>query len=282
MNPKISLIISTYGRLEEVEELLNSLSLQELDSSYFEVLIIDQNDKIILEEIVKKYESLLVLRHIKVNFKGLAKAKNCGLNLVRGEIVSFPDDDCTYYPDTLTKVLDFFSTGKSNVVYGRLYDRNRNKNIMRKWPKEEILVNYYNYHYSYSAVTIFTRNKKRTFNENFGVGTKYGVGEELDYLFRSLKEGEAGIYTPSIEIWHPELNPNLMSDEKAFSYAYGYGAVVRKHITFKVFIHFLASCTYQIVGVIKGCISFNTNQIKKRWFAFKGRLLGFIKFKENI
>ena len=38
--------------------------------------------------------------------RGLSRARNAGLRMIAGDIVSFPDDDCWYPPDLLQRVAD--------------------------------------------------------------------------------------------------------------------------------------------------------------------------------
>ena len=101
MKPSISIIISTFGRYDEVNLLLQSLLNQKCDLALFEIIIIDQNDKIDLSQIVIKYVDSLNLVHHKTNIKGLSKAKNTGILLSRADIVTFSDDDCILQKDTL-------------------------------------------------------------------------------------------------------------------------------------------------------------------------------------
>lgn len=44
--------------------------------------------------------------YLLTNPCSLSKARNIGLDYVEGEYIAFPDDDCWYEPDTLSKVLN--------------------------------------------------------------------------------------------------------------------------------------------------------------------------------
>jgi glycosyltransferase involved in cell wall biosynthesis len=280
MNKQISLIIPTYDRYEEVGKLLETLKNQDCNKDDFEVIIVDQNDKIDLAPITSLYLNELNLTHYKTPVKGIANAKNKGIELSSAPIITFPDDDCTYYPNTITIALNFLkSHPDADVVYGRLYDRDTRKNIMRNWPLVEKQVTIFNFHYTYSAITAFIRKNAIRFDTNFGVGSSYGVGEELDYLLQTFKLKLNSTYTPLIDIWHPQINPDVMPPEKVYYYAKGYGAICKKHLSFIMFFTFLMSNLFQILQIVKSLLLFNNKFAYKRWLALKGRIVGFNNFK---
>jgi glycosyltransferase involved in cell wall biosynthesis len=281
MSKKISLIIPTYGRYNELNDLLVSLEKQDCGRNDFEVLIIDQNDKIDLAPIVDRFRDKLNLVHYKATEKGIAKAKNKGLELATSPIITFPDDDCTYYPNTITTALTYLEAHKNiDIVYGRLFDRKTLKNIMRNWRGEDKKVTIFNFHYTYSAVTAFIRRNDLKFDINFGVGSSYGVGEELDYLLQTFERKLTSTYSPSIDIWHPELNPAVMSTEKVYYYAKGYGAICRKHLSVVMLFTLFMSSMFQVLQILKSLLLFNKTLAYKRWLALKGRVVGFSTFKE--
>ncbi|WP_400262016.1 glycosyltransferase family A protein [Sphingobacterium sp. SG20118] len=178
MKLKISVIVSTYGRCEELDILLDSLSKQDCDIDFFEVIVVDQNDMINLSPLIASYQNKLNLVHFKSTVKGLSKAKNKGIELAKAQILTFPDDDCTFYPNTISSALDFLNKNPSvDVLYGRIFDRSANKNIMLNWSTKEVRLNLFNYTFNYSAISCFTRLKMK-FDENFGVGAEIGLGEE--------------------------------------------------------------------------------------------------------
>lgn len=280
MSKQISLVIPTYGRYDEVKELLRSLEIQDCGENHFEVIIVDQNDVIDLTPLVELFSDKLNLIHCKTPEKGIAKAKNKGLQIASAPIVTFPDDDCTYYQDTITNALNYLdSHPEIDIVYGRLYNRKTLKNIMRKWPTGSKRINVFNFHYTYSAITAFIRRNDIVFDANFGVGSSYGIGEELDYLLQTLERKLVSVYTPSIDICHPELNPEVMNEEKVYYYAKGYGAICKKHLSFIIFFTFLMSIFFQFLQIVKFLLLFKKKLAYKRWLALKGRIVGFTSYR---
>ena len=115
---KFSLIVCTLGRYEELDQLFESLRKQTY--SDFEVILVDQNDKDYLNEIINEYSNEFDIRHI-FSEKGLSRARNIGLKYVSGQIVAFPDDDCWYPIDLLERVNNFFQDNKNprNLVISK-------------------------------------------------------------------------------------------------------------------------------------------------------------------
>ena len=103
---KFSLITATLGRVAEIENLLISLSKQTYKD--FELILVDQNSHRFIEEIVRRYESIISIIYIRSNRRGLSYNRNIGLDVATGEIVGFPDDDCTYSKNVLEDVKNSF------------------------------------------------------------------------------------------------------------------------------------------------------------------------------
>ncbi len=105
MSVKVSVIIPTYKRSEDIARAVDSVLAQTIDS--FEVIVVDDNGLGTEEgektaEVMKSYEGdprVKYLRH-KVNKNGSA-ARNTGIKASEGEYLSFLDDDDTYCPDRL-------------------------------------------------------------------------------------------------------------------------------------------------------------------------------------
>lgn len=273
----ISLIIPTYGRINELAELLESLNCQTYKK--FEVLVIDQNDVLCIDDIIESYDKLLNITHIKSSRKGIAISKNIGIKNAKGVLITFTDDDCKYYPETLQDAFNYSQNNeKTDLFFGRIYDSEQKVNVMRNWASFDIKLSKLNFHNNFSAITCFSKKKNLNFDENFGVGSKYGCGEEIDYIMQALNLKMNIMYTPEISLWHPKLDVNVMTKEKVYYYAKGYGAVFRKNLNFPYGFLFISSLCYQIVQMIISLLKFDLKTFIKRRIAFKGRIVGFFTF----
>jgi len=112
--PKISVLIAVYNTEKYLRECLDSLVNQSLK----DIQIICINDAStdssadILNEYASKDERIDVI-HFKEN-KGIAKARNAGLDIIKSEYTCFLDSDDWMSPDTLEKIVDKFVENKEN------------------------------------------------------------------------------------------------------------------------------------------------------------------------
>lgn len=105
---KVSVIIPTYKRTEDITRALESVLAQTLEA--VEVIVVDDNGigsecGIATEAAMRPYidnRRITYIQHEK-NKNGSA-ARNTGIKAAKGEYISFLDDDDTYRPDRLEKM----------------------------------------------------------------------------------------------------------------------------------------------------------------------------------
>ncbi len=243
-----SLIVATYGRLNEIDYFLRSIRKQKYDLGKVEVLIVEQNDAINLVPVIAKYQKYLKIIHIKTKIKGTSHSRNLGLKKAQGDIIAFPDDDCAYYPDTLQTVVNIFKENPNiQCLSGRIYDRQRGKNILREWGEKAFFVNWKNFYYNSSAITKFLRKNtacSHLFCEQLGPATEFGSCEDPDYIVGLLNDQCKILYSPDIEVWHPNETIHQLSEEKIYRYGMGFGGFCKKNLNFYIFLLFIMVITY--------------------------------------
>lgn len=255
---KYSLIIATLGRKKELLELIESIKNSDYEISNLEIIIVDQNEKGFLDKELSKFENLNI-KHIHSDIKGLSYNRNIGLSYASGDIICFPDDDCKFYENTLNEVSNILLSSNIDFCMGQIYDRETKKDVIKKWSKKEFKVNRFNSYFINSSITMFIKKEYiLNFDENLGVGARFGSCEDADLIYKILENKAKGIYTPNIELWHPEPNYQEISLEKVKNYASGFGYFVRKNTdVIKVLLLFL------LVG--KKTIQFIMNILNKRF-----------------
>lgn len=102
---KFSLIIPVYNRPDEIDELLQSLSIQSRKN--FDVWVIEDGSTITCEEICKKHEeSLDIHYHFKEN-SGPGPSRNYGMDIASGDYFIIFDSDCLIPPQYIEEVDNF-------------------------------------------------------------------------------------------------------------------------------------------------------------------------------
>src|SRR5580692_5650330 len=228
----ISLVVSTIGRTTQLDTFLASLDAQTCRD--FEVVIVDQNlDDRILPVLAR--HSKLMIRHIRSE-RGLSRGRNCGMELVTGDIVATPDDDCWYPPALLDSVKNWFASHLD--VQGLLTavrDEDDHLQGPRRRSASACQCDRISIWYCGISFNAFLRREVvqsvGKFDECLGVGshTIFQSGEETDYFLRALASGYQIWYDPELHVHHPNLRELKKMLRQAYPYALGTGYVLRKH-----------------------------------------------------
>ncbi|MBR6141648.1 MAG: glycosyltransferase [Bacteroidaceae bacterium] len=104
---KYSIIVPVYNRPDEVDELLQSLTLQTYKD--MEVIIVEDGSSLPCEEVVRRYAGKLPLRYYMKENSGPGQTRNYGAEHSQGEWLIFLDSDCVLPPGYLQAVEDELS-----------------------------------------------------------------------------------------------------------------------------------------------------------------------------
>lgn len=244
MNHKLSVVIPTKNRKDDLFETLDSVLNQNLLP--FEIIIVDQSaDRI-------DYTSIQGLANNKnVDFKviydpqikGLTQARNVGLDNMKGNIVLFLDDDLTLDQNYIGEIIRTFSDPRYQDVAG-----------------------------VGGAVKLLHQNSKFTFNRFFKLGAFSNTREKIInrppalYVSRYLSGGSMSLKSEDIK--------GLRFDENMTGYSHGedmdfcYRLSQRK----KLVINSRAVCLHKTspVGRHKG--KRITNEILFHYYFFRKNL----------
>jgi len=276
-SPKFSLIMATLGRDKEIISFLEVLLKQTY--KYFELLIIDQNEDNRVLNIYNNYKEKLDIKYFHNDVKGLSVNRNIGLKNTSGEIIAFPDDDCIYESDTLEKAAAFFNENQNYSFYICNTRDIRGEGSVLKTKKNNEDISIFNFTNSGISFTIFVRNsafKTFNFDENLGLGTLFGSGEESDLILFLLKNNNKGRYIAGNYIYHPVKSETA---EKAFEYGKGFGAIYKKAVFYYNFIILLPIYFLRILKCFINIILYNNKKV--RYASFNGRLQGFFYYKKQ-
>ncbi len=276
----VSLIMPTLNRYDDIDLLMQSLRRQTYKN--FELIVIDQNDNNKVEEIVNKYKDEIVVKYIKSDKIGLSYNRNIGIEMAKGQIIAFPDDDCVYEDDTLEKVIKFFEENDDYRLYScKTMDANKVDYFKKMYDGrcEIISTNIMDTLTSITFFINFKNDNYTKFDEKLGVGGEYGSGEEIDYVLDLLSKGYKGKYFGENIIYHPAKKHSKSKEkyQRDFNYGRGFGALCKKEIVYRKNYKFIKVMGYKIVRNIGGIILNKDRDYHDA--TIKGRIEGFRKYK---
>lgn len=118
---KISVVICTYNRDKFIGEALQSLSIQTLSPSNFEIIIVNNNSKDNTEKICKKFISShpeLDTTYVVETEQGLSFARNRGIMEAKYDIITYIDDDAFAKGDFLELIFTYFNENPTTAGVG--------------------------------------------------------------------------------------------------------------------------------------------------------------------
>ena len=275
---RISLIVATVERVEEVRVLLQSLTLQR--ETDFEVIIVDQNADGRLDALVGEYSGVMSIKHLRTISAGVCRARNLGCLQASGEWLVFPDDDCWYPADFLEKARSLIERHGCDFYSGRPANA-AGETIMGTFAPASgpiVRANVWT-----TLIEWMLLIRKPTFeavggfDERLGpgAGTPWGAYEIQDLVLKCLKIEARGFYDPSFIGHHPDdrsdqTSPQAM--EKMRRYSAGVGYVMRKHGYTSA--EFLPRLMRPLVGIGVHALVGRAAMARRSSHIFMGRLAG--------
>ena len=270
---RFSLILATVGRTDTLRCFLDTLLSQ--THKDFELIVVDQNSDERLVSVLAPYMSTFPILHLQ-SVKGLSRARNTGLRHSCGDLIAFPDDDCEYPPNLLSRVTEFFIRHpEMDGLTGRITDETTNFGI------EPNSINKRNVWSCASSISIFLRRDSTQgvwFDEGLGLGssTRWQSGEETEYLLQLLERGALLHYDPDLIVIHPSpvAKYDRSARRRAYRYGCGMGRVLRMHNYPLWFV--LYQWTRPLGGLL---LALGRREIAKagyHWAIFRGRAVGWI------
>lgn len=117
---RLSVIVATYNRKDELRELLDSLEEQTLRKEEFEVVVVDDGSTDGTVDWLEGHRknSSLTIRLFRQENSGPAAARNRGMQEASGEYFIFIDSDCTASPHWLETISQSVETEKLGAFGG--------------------------------------------------------------------------------------------------------------------------------------------------------------------
>ncbi len=112
-----SIIIPVFNRPQEIEELLVSLSAQDIQED-LEVIVIEDGSTTPCKDIVKKFDSKLNIQYYYKENSGPGESRNYGMQRANGNYFIILDSDVILPPNYLKKVSNQLSTNFTDAFGG--------------------------------------------------------------------------------------------------------------------------------------------------------------------
>ena len=228
---RLSLIIATYNRAEQLMVTLDSVARQTLSADRWECIVVDNNSKDDtrqrVEAFAAEHPQLNMVYHLEQN-QGLSYARNAGVAKAQGDIIAFVDDDERIVPEFVEVYVELFdSKADAMSAGGKIvaeYPTGRPEWMSRY--TEQPIANPMDFG---SEVKLFPKRRipgggnmamRRSvfeevgvFNPNLGrTGGRLIGGEESELFERMAERGMACYYVPRAVMYHIIPESKLQSD----------------------------------------------------------------------
>jgi glycosyltransferase involved in cell wall biosynthesis len=250
----VTIIVCTRDRTEGLRECLRTL--QQVAYDPIEIIVVDNapSGNVTREAVTALAQDDPRIRYTCESRPGLSRARNHGLVHARYDIVAFTDDDTTVDSGWASAVAAGFAadpeamcvtglvasmvldTGSqryfdSRYSWGeafepRRYDLTTHRHPSRLYPfSAGIFGTGANFAVRRSALAGLGG-----FDPLLGAGSPGRGGEDLDMFLRIILAGGRLCYLPSALVWHRHRADTQALGEQIYSYGYGLGAYLAKHL----------------------------------------------------
>jgi glycosyltransferase involved in cell wall biosynthesis len=215
---------------QDLEILVSTMNRNDLDFlipmfpfchfSEFSILIINQTRENSL--LLSGFPSVRVINSFE---KGLSKSRNLALKNARGKIVLIADDDVVYKKDFDTKIVKAHNQYQNKAVISFCVDK-PDGTLFKKYlsnVKMNLsvieLFNVLSIEISINMLIFDGLGVK--FDKNFGLGSRFEMGEEAVFLSDLNKKNQQIAFVPSVIVSHPEVSSTNKFDFKERYYIQG-------------------------------------------------------------
>ncbi|MBN2365327.1 MAG: glycosyltransferase [Calditrichaeota bacterium] len=208
---RYSIIVPSYNRRDEIEELLQSFLFLEFNSDRLELIIADDGSEDDTESLVKKYNERLPFPVLfcRQENKGPGAARNMGMEKASGDFYIFLDSDCTVPPDWLQNIDRNLHHYQADAFGGR-------DSFRPDFPDQLKAINYSMTSFITTGGLRGRKGKKlakfypRSFNmglsrslaEKIGGFGSLRHGQDIEYSHRIIKSGARIIYIDESVVYH--------------------------------------------------------------------------------
>lgn len=178
--PKVSVIVSCYNKVDTIGDCVESILRQDLDE--FEAIVVDDGSTDGSLRILEALEARSSLRILRGEHKGISATKNKGFAASKGDVLLFIDGDCILEHGSLAELARCFDEA-FDCVGGELRAIN-SSNLIAK--TVELMQNEVERKWPFGANVAYTR---RTLEKTGLFDERMAAGEDAELYLRAMKLG---------------------------------------------------------------------------------------------
>lgn len=231
---QFSLIIPVYNRPNEIDELLQSLIVQNYTKN-FEVIVVEDGSTTKAEEIVKKYSDNLNLKYFYKENTGAGLSRNFGMEKASGNYFVVFDSDCIIPPNYLVEVEKVLNENYTDAYGGADAAHDSFTTIQKA----------INYSMTSFLTTGGIRGSKKAVDKfqprsfNFGISkkafevtkgfSKMKIGEDIDLTFRLWENNFETQFIENAFVYHKRRSTFEQFFKQTFAFGVGRPFLSKKY-----------------------------------------------------
>lgn len=231
----------------DVEILISTMNQNSLDFlvpmfpflhfSNFRILIINQTQ--IGKKLESEYANIRVVNSFE---KGLTTSRNLALENAAGKILVIADDDVVYQQGFVAKIINAYNQFPDAATINFCAVK-KDGSLMKKYSnRSKKNLNAFDV-FNTSSIEM-TLNKaildktKIRFDENFGLGRMFEMGEEAIFLFDLKSKKQQLVFEPEVIVQHPELTSSAKKsiEEKYYIHGALCTRIFKNHYIYWIFV----------------------------------------------
>ncbi|MFI5005803.1 MAG: glycosyltransferase [Solirubrobacterales bacterium] len=225
--PKVSVVVCSYNGSKTLDGCLRSL--ETLNYPDYEVILVNDGSTDSVPEIAARYP--YIRYHVQEN-RGLSVARNVGMEMARGEIIAYTDDDCFADADWLYfLVAKLIETGASGVGGPNLLPTGDGPVAAcvsaSPGTPAHILIDDNVAEHIPGCNMAFLADRLRAIGGFDPVYTK--AGDDVDLCWRLQEEGDKIVFAPAAMVWHHRRATVKAYLKQQRGYGEAEGLLKRKH-----------------------------------------------------
>ncbi|MGC3974334.1 MAG: glycosyltransferase [Nitrospira sp.] len=244
---RVSIVIATLDRPEELRHCLGTLSRQE-SSRQVEIVVVDNNPASgLTATILTEFPAVVSVQEAR---RGLSYARNAGIMKSSGDIIIMIDDDVTVSSTWLERLIGHFSRPEVMAVTGNVLPLELDTEpqvlfetyggLGRGFERLDVNGSWLRAFYSAPRTwvlgatanaafraSVFRDERIGLLDEALGAGMA-GVGEDTYLFYRILRADHTLVYEPSAYVWHKHRRDVQAFRRQLFAYSKGH---VAYHLT---------------------------------------------------